>query len=144
MNEPREFTEYLAEISRALRGRGKHRQEILEELRGHLLDEIEDAPISPLSIRRALDRFGRPQVIAGGFNQVLREKRLRFARSALAVAALSMVGGLATQRALAPAGDQISPPAVHAQSAAGLVASKTNVVVIDPTTGEVIRVPRHS
>ena len=144
MNEPHEFTEYLAEISRALRGRGKHRQEILEELRGHLLDENEEVAASTPSIRGTLDRFGPPKVIADGFNEVLREKRLRVARSVLAVSAISMIGGLATYRALTPSRDQVSPSPARVESAARFAIGKTNIVVIVPSTGEVIRVSRHS
>jgi hypothetical protein len=138
MTEPREITEYLAEISHALRGNRKHRQEIVEELRGHLLDEIEEASTSKLSVRGGLDRFGSAQIIAGGFNEVLREKRLRFAQSLLTVAALSMVGGLAAQRALTPSGDQFSPSNVHTQPPARLTAGTANVVAINPVTGKVI------
>lgn len=142
MTEPREFSEYLDEVGRALRGRSKRRREIVEELRGHLLDGLEETPESAPSAGRVLDHFGSPQVIADGFNQVHRARRLRFARSAVAVATLSMVGGFSTQRALAPSGDEVSRPAVRVQSKARSVPEKASVIAINPTTGKVVPISR--
>jgi hypothetical protein len=144
MNEPHEFSEYLNEVNRALRGRGKRRREILEELRGHLLDEIEEAVVDQPSIKRVLDRFGPPETIAGGFNDVLRDKRLRVARMVLAASAISMVGGLATYKALTPSRDQVSPSPIRVESAARFAIGRTNIIAIVPSTGEAIRISRHS
>jgi hypothetical protein len=144
MTEPREFSEYLDEVSRALRGRRKRRQEIIEELRCHLLDELEETLESEPSARSVLYQFGSSLVIADGFNEVRRAKRLRFARSALAVTTLSTIGGYTTQKALAPAGDEISRPAVRVQSKARSVPGMANVIAVDPTTGKVVLITRHA
>lgn len=144
MTEPRELSEYLDEVNRALRGRRKRRREIIEELRGHLLDELEKTPESGPSVRRIIDQFGSPRVITDGFNEVHRAKRLRFARSALALAAFSAIGGYVTQKALTPTGSEVSRPAARAQSEARSVFGMANVIALDPTTGRVVHISRHT
>ena len=138
MTEPNELTEYLAELRCSLKGWRKRRREIIEELRGNLLEEIEDAPASAHCVDRALDRFGPPQLIAGAFNDLLREKRIRAARLALAFATLSTAGGLAIERALTPAASEISPFPDLVQPNVAVIPGVTNISGMDPKTGKIV------
>jgi hypothetical protein len=55
-----------------------------------------------------------------------------------------MVGGLATYKALTPTHELASPSAARVESVARFPIGRTNIVAIIPSTGEVIRISRHS
>ena len=75
MSEPRELSDYLAEIAGALGGRKSYRMEIVAELRSHLLDGLDSAPAGGGAASSVVARFGPVEEIAHGFNALLRKRR---------------------------------------------------------------------
>jgi hypothetical protein len=144
MSEPRELSDYLAEIAGALGGRKSYRMEIVAELRSHLLDGLDSAPAGAGAASSVVARFGPVEEIAHGFNALLRKRRLRVLRSLLALALVSAAGGVTVVRSLSSAYD----PRGFASLVGGhprivVIPGKPNAVALDPNTGKVIAYFRH-
>jgi len=144
MSEPRELSDYLAEIAGALGGRKSYRMEIVAELRSHLLDGLDSAPTGAGAASSVVARFGPVEEIAHGFNALLRKRRLRVLRSLLALALVSAAGGVTVVRSLSSAYD----PRGFASLVGGhprivVIPGKPNAVALDPNTGKVIAYFRH-
>ena len=144
MSEPRELSDYLAEIAGALGGRKSYRMEIVAELRSHLLDGLDSAPAGGGAASSVVARFGPVEEIAQGFNALLRKRRLRVLRSVLALALVSAAGGVTVVRSLSSAYD----PRGFASLVGGhprivVIPGKPNAVALDPNTGKVIAYFRH-
>jgi len=144
MSEPRELSDYLAEIAGALGGRKSYRMEIVAELRSHLLDGLDSAPAGGGAASSVVARFGPVEEIAHGFNALLRKRRLRVLRSVLALALVSAAGGVTVVRSLSSAYD----PRGFASLVGGhpsivVIPGKPNAVALDPNTGKVIAYFRH-
>lgn len=144
MSEPRELSDYLAEIAGALGGRKSYRMEIVAELRSHLLDGLDSAPAGGGAASSVVARFGPVEEIAHGFNALLRKRRLRVLRSLLALALVSAAGGVTVARSLSSAYD----PRGFASLVGGhprivVIPGKPNAVALDPNTGKVIAYFRH-
>jgi hypothetical protein len=145
MSEPRELSDYLAEIGNALSGRRSHRQEIVAELRSHLLDGLDSAPAGAGAASDLVARFGSVEEIAHGFNALLRKRRLRVLRSVLALALVSAAGGATVARSLGSNDDHrdaVSLAGGHPSIEA--IPGKPNAGGFDPKTGKVIAYFRHA
>ena len=144
MSEPRELSDYLAEIAGALGGRKSYRMEIVAELRSHLLDGLDSAPAGGGAASSVVARFGPVEEIAHGFNALLRKRRLRVLRSVLALALVSAAGGATVARSLSSNYDPHSfASLVSANPSIEVVPGASNAVALDANTGKVISHFRH-
>ena len=144
MSEPRELSDYLADIGDALGGRKSYRMEIVAELRSHLLDGLDSAPAGAGAASGVVARFGPVEEIAQGFNALLRKRRLRVLRSVLALALVSAAGGATVARSLSSNYDPRGFAAlVRANTSIEVVPGASNAIALDANTGKVIAHFRH-
>lgn len=144
MIEPRELSNYLADIGDALGGRKSYRMEIVAELRSHLLEGLDSTPAGSGAASSVVARFGPVEEIAHGFNTLLRKRRLRVLRSVLALALVSAAGGVTVARSLSSNYDPHSfASLVGANSSIEVVPGEPNAIALDAKTGKVIAYFRH-
>ncbi|MGD0274288.1 MAG: hypothetical protein ABSB96_11240 [Gaiellaceae bacterium] len=139
MSEPQELSDYLADIAGALSGRRSYRQEIVAELRSHLLDGLDSAPAGAGAASSVIARFGPVEEIAHGFNALLRKRRLRVLRSVLAIALVSAAGGATVARSLGSNDDPRSFASfVGDHPSIEVIPGKPNAVTFVPKTHKVV------